>query len=154
MAASTVIDCSARELWPWLDDLEHRKQWMKGLCEVRSTSRGPRRKGSTSVCVIEEGRTKVELNETALEYEPERRVKLRMEGASPQSRRMAIEVEFELTERGRRTQLDLEIAYGESGWIAGWLGPLIRFLARIQMRVFLKKLKDLAEGKGGVTAST
>jgi carbon monoxide dehydrogenase subunit G len=151
LAMSTEIDCTPRELWLWLDDPERRKQWMNGVSAVRNTSRGPRRRGSTSVCVIQEGRTKVEYTETVLEHDPERRTKLRMEAG--RGRELVVEVDFKLANLGRRTRLDLELEYATTSFVFTWLGPLIRMLARVQMRALVKRLKDLAEGKARVAAS-
>jgi carbon monoxide dehydrogenase subunit G len=151
MAMSMVIDCTPRELWPWLDDPEKLKQWMKGVLEVRSTSPGPRRKGSTAVCVIQEGGRPVEYRETFLEYEPERHLKLRMEGGRMKT--IVIDVEYTLEELGRGTRLDYGFACELPGPMLKLFGPLMQVFARMQVRRFFKKLKSLAEGGASVATS-
>jgi carbon monoxide dehydrogenase subunit G len=152
ISTSMVVGCTPHELWPWLDDPEKCKQWMKGLLEVRSTSAGPRGKGSTAVCVIQEGGRPVEYQETFLEYEPERRLKLRIEGGRLKT--VAIEVDYKLEDLGRSTRLDYELQCELPSAMLKLFSPLMLTFARMQMRRFFKKLKSLAEEGARLAAST
>jgi len=141
-----VIDRSPEALWPWLDDPERMKQWMKGLIEVRATSPGPRGAGSTAIVVIREGRRDVEYEETFLEYRPGRRLKLRMLGGRLKT--MAIEVDYELHDLGGKTRLAYELACDLQGPMLKLMSPLFGFFARMQLRRFFRRLKELAEDEG------
>jgi len=151
LSMSQVIACPPEALWPWLDDPERCKQWMKGLLEVRPTSSGPRRKGYTAVLVIREGGRPVEYEETILEYEPARRFKLRMVGGCLKS--SAIEIDYKLEDLGARTRLDFELVCDSQSFVLKLVGPLFGMFARMQLRRFFKRLKELAEGRA-VLATT
>ena len=151
IAMTQVFECSPEALWPWIDDPERCKQWMKGLLEVRPTSTGPRRKGYTAVLVIQEGRKPVEYQETILEYETARRFKLRLVGGCLKS--SAIEVDYKLEDLGARTRLDYEMACDSQSFALKLIGPLFGLFARMQLRRFFKRLKDLAEGRAQLAAT-
>jgi carbon monoxide dehydrogenase subunit G len=151
MNMSQVFECSPRELWPWLDDPERCKRWMKGLLEVRQTSRGPKGKGTTAIMVIQEGGKPVEYEETILEYEPERRFKLRMVGGCLKT--MAIEVDYTLEDLGSRTNLHYEFACESQSTLLKLFGPIFGIFARMQVKRFFRTLKGLAEG-GALASST
>ncbi len=40
MTHSDTFHCSPQQLWPWIDDDEKSKQWLKGLEEVRPVTSG------------------------------------------------------------------------------------------------------------------
>jgi carbon monoxide dehydrogenase subunit G len=152
MTMTQMIQCSPEALWPWLDDPERCKQWMKGLIEVRPTCSGPRRKGYTAVLVIQEGGKPAEYEETILEYERARRFKLRMVGGCLKN--AAIEVDYKLEDLGGRTQLEYEFSCESQSFFLKLLGPLLGVFARMQVKSFFKNLKKLAENEGGLATST
>lgn len=51
----TEIACSPEQLWPYLEEPDKQKLWMKGVLSNESTSPGPTQVGSTSVMKIKEG---------------------------------------------------------------------------------------------------
>jgi carbon monoxide dehydrogenase subunit G len=151
MNMSQMFECSPHELWPWLDDTERCKQWMKGLLEVRQTSPGPKGKGTTAIMVIQEGGKPVEYQETILEYERERRFKLRMVGGCLKT--MAIEVDYELEDLGNRTNLHYAFTCESDSKMLKLFGPLFGIFARMQVKRFFKTLKRLAEDRNALATS-
>ena len=147
-----TIGCSPEALWPWIDDPERSKQWMRGLVEVRPTSPGPRRKGSTAVVVIQEGRRSAEYDETILEYEPARRLKLRLVGGS--FRGTGLEIDYKLDDLGGRTRLEYECGCELQNKVLAFFAPLFGVFARMQARSFFRKLRKLAESDSELAATT
>jgi carbon monoxide dehydrogenase subunit G len=147
-----MFECSPEALWPWIDDPERCKQWMKGLLEVRPTSPGPTRKGSTAVIVIREGGKPVEYQETILEYEPAKRFKLRMVGGC--LKETGIEVDYKLHDLGGRTKLEYELECQVQSTFLKLMAPLFGMFARMQAKSLFKRLKKLAENEGGLAATT
>jgi carbon monoxide dehydrogenase subunit G len=147
-----TIDCTPEALWPWIDDPERCKQWMKGLVDVRATSPGPRRKGSTAVLVIKEGSRTTEYEETILEYEPAKRFKLRMVGGSLKN--TAVDVDYKLHDLGGRTKLEFQVECELQSTFIKLMSPFFGFFARLQAKSFFKKLRQLAESKDGLAATT
>jgi carbon monoxide dehydrogenase subunit G len=146
-----TIDCSPEALWPWIDDPERCKQWMKGLVEVRPTSPGPRRAGSTAVLVIKEGGRETEYQETILEYEPAKRFKLRMVGGGLKN--TAVDVDYVRHDLGGRTRLEFEVACELQSTFIKLMSPLFGLFARMHAKSLFKKLKRLAENQGGLAST-
>lgn len=142
---SEVVRCSPGALWPWIDDPERSKQWLRGLEEVRPITSGPRRAGHRAVLRIREGRRVSEYTQTLLEYEPEKRFKLRMEGGC--LRGMVMVVDYTLVDLGDgRTRLDYVCA-AETKGLYRLFGVLFAVFGRMQVRSFFRGLKRLAEGE-------
>lgn len=153
MNYSGVIEVPPEALWPWLDDTEKCKQWMKGLLDVKQTSPGPKRKGTTAILLIQEGGKPAEYQETILDYEPNKRFKMSMIGGCLKNTVMT--VDYKLDDLGGRTRLDYECSAEMAGgsWLK-LLAPVFMIFARMQVRSFFKKLKRLAEsGPEAATAS-
>ena len=144
MNYSTVIEVPPEALWPWLDDPEKCKQWMKGLIEVRQTSPGPKRKGTTAILLIQAGRKPAEYQETILEYEPNKRFKMSVIGACQKN--LTMTSDYKLDDLGGRTRLDYEWTAEMSGFMK-LLAPLFMIFGRLQTRSFFKTLKRLAESE-------
>ncbi len=150
LALTTEIRCSPERLWPWLDDPELCKQWLRGMEEIRPVSDGPRRPGWQAKMFIREGGRLSEYDETILEYEPARRFKLRMEGGC--FRGGSVTVDYRLHEHDGHTRLEYSCD-AQMGGILRLLGPLFAIFGRMQARSFMVKLKQLAEqGDAAVAA--
>lgn len=145
---SETFACSPGELWPWLDETDRAKQWLRGLESAVPITEGPKRPGHESVLRIREGRKLSEYKQTILEYAPEQRFQMRMEGGC--MRGMSVVVDYRLVDLGGgRTRLDYECATEARGFmrVLAWL---FSFVGRMQARSFFRTLKRLAEsGKAG-----
>ena len=80
--STTIIDCSPEHLWPWIEEPDKQKQWMKGLLENVDTSDGPTRVGSTFRMTIQEGRRVTEYDGEVTNYDPYRHLGVRFWGAA------------------------------------------------------------------------
>ncbi len=74
---SMELDCPPVALWPWIDDPERCKQWLKGMEDVRPVSTGPRREGWKAKVFIREGgrlsaAVELEAHRHAIAFEPRR----------------------------------------------------------------------------------
>lgn len=147
---SMELDCTPAALWPWIDDPERCKQWLKGMEDVRPVSTGPRREGWKAKVFIREGGRLSEYDETILAYEPNRRFRIKMEGGC--LRGGSIVVDYALVDLGGRTRLDYECDAQMSGFFRIF-APLFAIFGRMQLEAFFRKLKELAEGGSGALAT-
>jgi carbon monoxide dehydrogenase subunit G len=147
---STEIRCSAQHLWTWIEDPERNKQWLGGLEEIRPVSPGPRRAGYQAKLFLREGRRLSEYDETILDYDPPRRLKLQMQGGC--LRGGTVTVDYRLTELEGRTRLDYECSAEMQGFLR-LFAPLFAIFGRMQVRSFFRKLKQLAEADGAALAA-
>ncbi len=142
---STLIDCTPEQLWPWLEEPDKQKQWMKGLLENVSTSEGPTRVGSTFRMTIQEGRRVAEYEGEITNYDLHHRLSVKMWGKA--LRGVEIYVDHQLQDLGGRTRLDYISSADASG--AGFFMKLMLRLYKIfgmaQLKRFMKTLKHLAE---------
>ncbi|MBI5364197.1 MAG: SRPBCC family protein [Planctomycetes bacterium] len=152
MEFSQIIHCTPARLWPWLDDAERSKQWLRGLEEVEAITPGPKRPGYETLLRIREGRKLSEYKRTLLEYEPERRFVMKVEGGC--MRGVVLHEEYRLADLGDgSTRLDYTFSAEMKGWMRIF-GPLFALFGRMQTKSFFKKLKALAEGEHAVGATT
>jgi carbon monoxide dehydrogenase subunit G len=152
MKVSETIQCTPAELWPWLEEPERMKQWLRGLEEVRPVSTGPTRAGYQAKLFIREGRNLSEYDETILEYEPQRRIQLKMEGGCFKGGAML--VDYRLVDvGGGRTRLDYECEAQMRGFFR-LFAPLFIVFGRMQAKSFFRTLRRLAEGRGLAAAGT
>jgi carbon monoxide dehydrogenase subunit G len=152
MTHSETIRCTPEALWPWLDDAEKSKQWLRGLEEVRPTASGPKRPGYTAKLMIREGGKLQEYDETILEYEPNRRFKMKMTGGCLKGTEML--VDYQLVDIGDgRTRLDYECEALSDRFVMKLLGPLFMIFGRMQAKSFFRTLRKLAEGQGDLPAT-
>ncbi len=144
---STLIDCTPEQLWPWLEEPDKQKQWMKGLLENVSTSEGPTRVGSTFRMTIREGRRVGEYEGEVTNYDLHRRLSIKFWGEM--LRGVEIDVDYQLQHLGDRTRLDYLSTADPSG--AGFfiklMMPLYKIFGLVQLKSFMKTLKHLAEAE-------
>jgi carbon monoxide dehydrogenase subunit G len=141
---SETIDCHPSALWPWIDETDKAKQWLRGLESAVPITKGPKRPGHETTLRIREGRKLSEYKQTILEYEPEKRFKMRMEGGC--LRGMAMIVDYRLVDLGNhRTRLDYECTAEATGFMR-ILAKVFAVFGRMQARSFFRELKRLAEG--------
>ena len=144
---TVIIDCTPEQLWPWLEEPDKQKQWMKGLLENVPTTDGPTRVGLTFRMTIQEGRRVAEYDGEVTNYDPHRHLGIRFWGETLQGVEMAID--YRLQNLGARTRLDYTAVADTTG--AGFLTrlmlPLFKLFSAIQLRSFMKTLKHLAEAE-------
>jgi len=148
---SDTFDCTPQVLWPWLDDPEKCKQWLKGLEQVKVTSSGPKGVGTTAKLYIREGGKLQEYDETVLLYEPGRRFKMQMVGGC--LRGAAMIVDYRLTDLGGRTRVDYECEAQTDSFFMKLMSPLFAIFGRMQIKSFFRKLKTLVASGGLAPAS-
>ena len=144
---TTLIDCPHEQLWPWLEESDKQKQWMKGLLDNVSTSEGSTRVGSTFRMTIREGRRVAAYEGEITNYAPYRRLSVRMWGEA--LRGVEIAADYQLQDLGGRTRLDYVATADVSG--AGvftkLMLPLFKLFSIVQLKGFMKTLKRLAEAE-------
>ena len=144
---STLIDCTPEQLWPWLEEPDKQKQWMKGLLENVSTSEEPTRVGSTFRMTIQEGRRVVEYEGEVTNFDRNRRLSIKFWGEM--LRGVEMDVDYQLQDLGGRTRLDYVSSADASG--AGFfmklMIPLYKIFGTAQLKRFMKTLKHLAEAE-------
>ena len=144
---STLIDCTPEQLWPWLEEPDKQKQWMKGLLENVSTSQEPTRVGSTFRMTIQEGRRVAEYEGEVTNYDLHRHLGIKFWGEM--LRGVEIYVDYQLQDLGDRTRLDyLSTAdTSEAGFFIKLMMPLYKIFGLMQLKSFMKTLKHLAEAE-------
>jgi carbon monoxide dehydrogenase subunit G len=146
IAKTVEIACAPEQLWPFLDEPEKQKLWMKGLLE--SEHNGPRGVGSTFRMKIQEGRKAAEYQGEVTAYDPPRHLAVRFGGGALKG--MCMGVDYRLTPVDGRTRLDYVAGADASclPWGLRLLMPLVQLFGRLQLRGFLRTLKRLAEEEG------
>ena len=145
---SMELSCTPDQVWPYLEDPELQKQWMKGLLENQSTSEGPTRVGSTFRMRIKEGSRTADYEGQVTAYEKQRHLGIRMWGGGlPKD--TAIVVDYRLADLNGRTRLDYvcQLQGPPPGLFMRLMMPLGAMFARMQLKSFMRKLKSLVELK-------
>ena len=142
---TTEINCPPAKLWPWLEEPEKQKQWMKGLLENVPTSEGPTRVGSTFKMKIKEGGRVSEYDGEITGYEKNRHLAVKMWG--PAMKGMVVFVDYKLHDVSGRTRLDYvsTVDTSKASPFLKFLMPLFKLFGKMQLKGFMKTLKKLAE---------
>jgi carbon monoxide dehydrogenase subunit G len=151
IARTLEIACAPEQLWPFLDEPEKQKLWMKGLLENEQA--GPRGVGSTFRLTIREGRKAEEYQGEVTAYDPPRHLAVRLGGGAMKG--MSMQVDYRLAPLDGGTRLDY-VAEADTAclpWVYKLLMPLVQLFGRFQLRGFLRTLKRLAEEEGRKAAS-
>ena len=148
---TAIIDCSPEQLWPWIEEPDKQKQWMKGLLENVPTSDGPTRVGSTFRMTIQEGRRVAEYDGEITNYDPHRHLGVRFWGEALKGVEMA--ADYKLQNLGTRTRLDYVATVDTSGagFFVRLMMPLFKLFSTMQLKSFMKTLKRLAEAEAAQT---
>jgi len=145
------IDRPPADVWPWLEEPEKQKQWMKGLLsnEPLEDARGP---GSRFRMRIKEGRRESGYEGEVVAREPERRLAVKLEGGCfPKD--MAMHVDYRLTDLGGRTRLDYECGAEVPGFWMRLMAGLFKVFGKMQAKSFLRELKRRVESAGTTVAA-
>lgn len=145
---STQINCKPEQLWPFLEEPQLQKKWMKGLQSMELTSEGPTRLGSRFCMRIKEGNRVADYDGEFLSYNRPKELAVRFWGGGFKPG-MAVCAKYVLVPHDGGTRLDYTCTL-EADKLGFWLRvmmPLFRAFSRWQLKSFLKKLKQLAEAK-------
>ena len=149
MRQTIEIGCPPEHVWPYLEDTEKAKLWMKDVVYDVPTNEARTGLGATFRMSIKEGRKVQSYDGEIIAYEPNRIMGIRMAGGCF-SENMSMTVYYRLEEiADGRTRLE----YEGSGDLPGlWklLGPLLMLFGRMKCRSYLRALKDVAESEGHV----
>jgi hypothetical protein len=140
------INCTPEHLWPFLDEPDKQKLWMKGLLENRRIDPGPPRAGSKFKMKIKEGGKVGDYDGEVTAYDRPRHLGVRFWGGGFPAG-MVMLCDYRLSAENGGTQMEY-VAQSE-GWRPGLflrlLMPLFMLFTKMQLRGFLKTLKRLAE---------
>ena len=133
-------------VFPWIEEPERQKLWMKGLEENRLVDGGTTRAGARIKMRIKEGRRRSEYDGEITAYDRPRHLALRFwGGAFPKG--VEMHVDYRLENLAGRTRLHYVGWCELKGFWMRLFGPLMKLFAGIQLNSFLKKLKRLAEAE-------
>jgi uncharacterized protein YndB with AHSA1/START domain len=138
------IECAPEPLWRCLTEPELLQRWVSQM--VDETPDDPNRAsgvGATSTLRLNEGGKIVSYKCVVTEWEPKRRLAVRLSGGSfPQD--MHVDVVYQLSqEEMNATLLDYDVEMPIGGWLK-LLTPLIRVLAGFTVKRDLSRLETLA----------
>jgi carbon monoxide dehydrogenase subunit G len=147
---STEIDCPPQKLWPFIEEPEQQKRWMRGVLENTLTSPPPARQGSTFRMKIKEGMRVAEFDGEITAHDPPRRLEVRFWGGSFRPG-MAMRADYRLADLGGRTRLDYEtsLEMKRLGFFTRLFLPLFKVFGSLQVKSFMKALKRIAEEPQG-----
>jgi carbon monoxide dehydrogenase subunit G len=146
MQETVVFSCSPERLWSHIEEPEKQKQWMKGVLSNESTSPGREGVGSTFRMRIKEGRSVATYDGEVTAHDKPRRLEVRMWGGNfPKG--MVIRADYVLSAVEAGTRLDYTCAMEgkRPGFFLRVMMPLFMIFARMQLRGFLRTLKQLVE---------
>lgn len=151
---AALIECTPGQLWPWLEEPDRQKQWMKGLLDHVRTSEKPLGVGSTFRLTIQEGRRAAVYEGEITNYDPHRRLSVKLWGEA--LRGVEVYTDYQLQDLGGRTRLDYVSRTDASG--AGFftkrLLPLFKVFGAASLRRFMKTLQHLAEAEAAQAQAT
>jgi carbon monoxide dehydrogenase subunit G len=144
------IQCFPDRLWPFLEEPEQQKRWMRGLQENTLTSPPPSRKGSTFTMKIKEGARVAEYQGEVTAHDRPRHLGVRIWGGALKPG-MAMRADYRLTDLGQGTQLDYEcnLEAERLGFFMKLFLPLFKVFGKLQVKSFFKTLKRISEAPEG-----
>lgn len=139
--------CTPERLWPYIEEPELQKKWMKGLIENRLTSEGPSRVGSRFRMKIKEGGRVVEFDGEVTAHDRPRHLAVRFWGGSFKPG-MAMHADYRLSDLGGATRLDYaaRLESERLGFFMKMMLPAFKLFASTQLRSFMKALRHEVEG--------
>ena len=139
MEASVVISRPVDEVFAYMTDVRNWPQWNSAMLEGEPTSEGPVGVGTTGRGVSQFLGRRVEWASEVTEYEPNRKVELKIT-MGPTS--MEQSLTFEPVEGATRFTL---VGEGETGGFFKLAEPVVNRMSRRQMEGSLANLKDILE---------
>jgi carbon monoxide dehydrogenase subunit G len=140
--SSITINRPAEDIWEYLIDFEKNKMWNPATVDMRLTSEGPLRKGSTYVWVGQFLGRHIESNTEVTEFEPGRKFSYKIvSGPFPGTASTTLEP----AEGGTRVTIRSE---GDMGGFFKLAEPVMARMSKRQIEGMLANLKDLVEAQG------
>lgn len=140
---SIEVNCPPAQLWPYLEEPEKQKLWMKGLLENATTSAKQTGVGATFKMKIKEGGRIAEYFGEVLKYERNKLLGIKLWGGNLKD--MEVFVDYTLVDLSGRTRLDYLATMEIKGLIMKIFSPLFKAFSLMQLKSFFKTLKQLAE---------
>jgi len=137
------VNCPPERLWPFLEDPEKQKLWMKGLLENVATSTQQTGVGATFKMKIKEGGKIAEYFGEVLKYERNKLLGIKLWGGALKD--MEVFVDYRLIDLNGRTRLDYLATMEIKGLMMKIFSPLFKAFSMMQLKSFFKILKRLAE---------
>lgn len=146
MKHSAEFECSPEHLWPFLEDPEKLKLWMKDVLEDHASKGGPVGVGSTfSMKVKQGGRTQHYRGEVLI-YDRPKHLNLKLKGGDFQHETEMF-IDFKLKDLGGRTRLDYVETVDAAGALSQLVSPVVKLFSKMQLKGFFKTLRTLVEAK-------
>jgi len=141
LESSIVINRPAETVWAYVADFEKNTMWNPATVEMRLTSEGPLRKGSTYVWAGQWLGRRMESNCEVTEFEPGRKFAYKIvSGPFPGTASTTLEP----AGGGTRVTISSE---GEMGGFFKLAEPVVAAMSRRQIEGMLANLKDLVEAE-------
>ncbi|MGH2451893.1 MAG: SRPBCC family protein [Candidatus Limnocylindria bacterium] len=139
LESSTVINRPVEEVFAFVTDMERRPQWMSGVEELRWTSDGPPRVGSTFRTVRRAMGRRMESDSVLTAYEPNSKYSYKTTGG-PFS--MEVTATFEAVQDGTEYRV---FAQGGLSGVFTIVAPVLGRMVKRDLETDLSNLKDLLE---------
>jgi len=137
------VNCPPARLWPYLEEPDKQKLWMKGLLENVATSTQQTGVGATFKMKIKEGGKIAEYFGEVLKYERNKLLGIKLWGGPLKD--MEVFVDYTLIDLNGRTQLDYLAIMEIKGLMMKIFSPLFKAFSMMQLKSFFKTMKRLAE---------
>lgn len=134
------FDRPVEEVFAYVDDDDKVKLWIGGLLETRRTSSGQPGVGSKFHQKLQIGKRVMELDGELLEYEPNRRVKVKID-----SHLFEMNATYNFTEAGGCTELAYTCDSHYRSLLYRLLSPLIKRMAQQKLREDFARLQLLLQ---------
>ena len=145
---SVIVKRPIEEVFAYVSDLRHSKEWQSGLLEVRKTTEGPLGVGTQFVFVRKVMGRKMEGGSEFVQYEPNTKVTFRPISGPATGEASYL---FESTTEGTKVTSKIEMQFG--GFFGGLAEPLIAVSLRRDMESGFVELKNLLENRvAGITS--
>ncbi len=140
---SAQLNCSAEELWSWLNNFEKVKQWNKSILDEKHLSEGTVRKGFLTKVLIDEETSKTWYNSEIIVYEPSSKLSFLLSGGNVGKN--AMRVEYSLREMDGQTILSYKCTWHPKKLALKILAPVIKKVATKNIENALSTLKKLVD---------
>lgn len=146
MKHSGEFKCSPEHLWPFLEDPEKLKLWMKDVLEDRASKGGPIGLGSFFSMKFKQGGKTQHYRGEILIYDRPKHLGLKMKGGDFQHETEMF-IDFKLQDLGGRTRLDYMESVDSAGALSQLMSPVVKLFSMMQLKGFFKTLRTLVEEK-------
>jgi carbon monoxide dehydrogenase subunit G len=154
MKESAEFACSPEQLWPFLEDPDKLRLWMKGVLEDHASRGGPIGLGSKFSMKFRQGGKTEHYRAEILIYDRPKHLGLKMKGGDFQHETEMF-IDFKLSDLGDgRTRLDYLENWDSAGALTQLVSPVVKLFNKMQLKGFFKTLRTLVEEKEGALISS